>query len=90
MSESNEYTPWVEQGITELEYFKKAFLDAGTWVEELEKDKARLDWMEDRHYVEATNTEAPGGHERPGVTWIRHRAENSLRNAIDDAMVTDG
>lgn len=59
-----------------------------TRVKKLEKDKARLDWMEDRQYVEATNTEAPGGHERPGVIWIRYHAENSLRNTIDDAMVT--
>lgn len=37
MDDFNEYTPWVEQGTTELEYFKKAFLDAEDRVEKLKK-----------------------------------------------------
>ena len=50
-----------------------------------ERDGARLNWMESRQYVEATNTEDEDGEERPGLIWLIHTGK-SLRSAIDEAM----
>ncbi len=40
--EMNEYTPWLEKGITELEYFRLRYLEVSTENERLEKQNKIL------------------------------------------------